>query len=400
MSGVDDPIGGPRIMNARPVGLLAAALLITAGVMPLVASGEPTPQRLAVGFVGDNAPAPGSDLHGAKVLSVDAELGVAIVESKDRSAFEKKAARDASIGYVEADDVVASVAYVPNDPRFTAQYHHGLVGAPAAWDATLGAADVVVCVADTGIRYTHEDLAAAYAGGYDFVNNDADPWDDHGHGTHVSGIVAATSNNSLGGSGMAQIRLLHAKVLSASGTGSLSTIASGISWCANQGADVISLSLVASSGSKTLQRAVDQAWNKGVVLTAAAGNTACGGGKGCVSYPAKYTNVIAVGCVDSARSPCSWASSGPEMDLAAPGVAILSTHYSGDSAYASFSGTSQATPIVAGAAALLRAADQNLTNAEIRSLLQSNAQDVGTLGKDAQTGAGLVRADWAIAAIN
>jgi subtilisin family serine protease len=387
-------------MIARPVGTLAAALIFMASVAPLVASGEPLPQRLVVGFVAGHAPAVGSDLHGAKVLSVDADLSVALVEPKNRDAFEKRAARDASVAYVESDDVYASVASIPNDPRFSSQYHHDLVGTPAAWDVVAGSGDVTVCVADTGLRYTHEDLVGSYVGGYDFVNGDTDPWDDHGHGTHVSGIVAAVANNSVGIAGMSHVRLLHAKVLGASGTGALSVIASGITWCVNQGADVISLSLVASSGSKTLQRAVDQAWSKGVVLTAAAGNAACGGGKGCVSYPAKYSNVIAVGCVDSARAPCSWASSGPEMDLAAPGVAVLSTHYTSNESYAYFSGTSQATPIVAGAAALLLAADPSLTNVEIRALLQAHAEDVGVVGQDPQTGAGLVRVDLAIAALS
>lgn len=387
-------------MHARPVGLPVAALMIIAAATPLVASGEPTPERLAVGFAADHAPASGSDLHGATVLWVDDSLGIMVVEAKNRAAFEKKAARDASIAYVETDDAYASVSFVPNDPRFGAQYHHDLVGTPAAWDATLGSADVVVCVVDTGIRYTHEDLAGAYLGGRDFINNDADPWDDHGHGTHVSGILAATTNNSRGVAGMAQVGLLHAKVLSASGSGPLSIIASGISWCTSQGADVISLSLVASKGSKTLQRAVDQAWKQGVVLTAAAGNTACGGGKGCVSFPAKYANVIAVGCVDASRSPCPWASSGPEMDLAAPGVGIHATHFAGDASYASFSGTSQATPIVAGAAALVLSMDPTLSNSKVRALLEGNAQDVGVPGKDASTGAGLVRVDLAVASIS
>ncbi len=376
--------------------LLVPMLLAAVAVPALAADSDPvTEHRLAVRFsrVPDGLTEHGR-FHGADILAVDQALGFVVVSTSDEHGFRGRAAQDASVRSVEDDSVQKMVAFASNDPLYSTQYGPALVGAPAARDLATSAAPAI-CVLDTGVRMTHQDLAASYAGGIDLVNGDSDPSDDHGHGTHVAGIAAAIANNAVGVVGIAPSPLLAVKVLDANGDGSMSTVASGIRWCVDNGAKVISMSLGGTAGSAVAQDAVDYAWSHGVVLAAAAGNgNSC---VDCVSYPAKYANTIAVGCVDQYKAFCSFASTGPEVDLAAPGNAIQSTWWTGDAAYQRAGGTSMSTPHVAGAAALVWAAHPDWSNAQVRQALESSAQDVATAGKDAKTGFGLVRADLAIA---
>lgn len=380
-------------LAAKPTTLLAAvALLATAPIA--MAEEAPVSQRLVVGF--DRMPE-GLVEHGhylgATVLDVDRAAGFAVVATGDAEGFRSQAqARGAR--WVEADPVLHLAASVPDDPLFaSSQYGPQMVGAPAAWDLAPAAATPTVCIVDSGVRHTHADLAARYAGGIDLANGDADPWDDHGHGTHVAGIAAAATDNALGIAGVAPARFLAAKVLDAAGDAPLSTVATGIRWCADQGAKVVSLSLGAPSGLTALQEAVAYAKGKGALLVAAAGNG--NGCADCVLYPARYPDAVAVGCVDQYRNPCGFASTGPEVDLAAPGNAIQSTCWTSDACYTRGGGTSQSTPHVAGAAALAWAAHPEWTAAQVRQALEATAQDVGAAGRDAQTGLGLVRADLA-----
>lgn len=253
-------------------------------------------------------------------------------------------------------------------------------------------AGVTVCVVDTGIDKDHPDLQANIMGGRNFVakGTTVDPakWDDdNGHGTHVAGTIAAI-DNSVGVVGVApQASLLAAKALNRQGSGYLSDVIAGIDYCVQSGAEVVSMSLGSNSDVQALHDAADAAYAAGVLLVAAAGNDY----GGAVSYPAAYGSVVAASATDSSDNLASFSNVGPEVELAAPGVSVLSTYK--DGGYAALSGTSMATPHVAGAAALAIQANPFLSNAEIRSLLQNTADDLGTAGKDNYFGYGLVDAE-------
>lgn len=357
----------------------------------LPAAAPAAQHRLVVGF---EALPPGlhkgSAFHGQRVVSVDPVLGTAVMVGPglDMSA-------DPAIRYVEEDVAVRMSDLVPNDPLFGSQSAPAVVRAPAAWAVSLGAANAAVCVVDTGVRYSHDDLAGArWRGGYDFVNSDNDPMDDNGHGTHVAAIAVAGTDNGVGIAGMAQADLYAAKVLDLHGSGSVSAVASGIAWCADHTPvrTVINLSLGTLAYSQSLADAVDYAYTtKGKLVVAAAGNdggmAACAT-HDCISYPAKLANAIAVTCITSGSAACTFSSAGPEAEIAAPGNQILSAYATSDSAYATLSGTSMSTPVVSGAAALLWSHEPTLTNAQVRDRLQASAVDLGAPGRDAVFGDG------------
>jgi subtilisin family serine protease len=245
------------------------------------------------------------------------------------------------------------------------------------WPVTAGPG-IIVAVIDTGVDYTHPELSGRYSGGYDFVNNDTDPMDDHGHGTHVAGIVAASTNGA-GTIGVAhQANIMALKSLSADGGGYVSDVVDAVNWAANNGAQVINLSLGSSKDSRILRQAVDQAASQGIVIVAAAGNT----NGGPLLYPAAYSSVIAVSATDSRDRFASFSSVGAE--LAAPGVSITSPVPGGR--YATWSGTSMAAPHVAGTVALMLANGQS----SIREHLRATALDLGDPGVDQYFGYGLV----------
>ncbi|SDB83410.1 subtilisin [Shouchella lonarensis] len=234
-------------------------------------------------------------------------------------------------------------------------------------------AGVRVAVLDTGIQH-HEDLAVA--GGVSFVPSESNYQDGNGHGTHVAGTIAAL-DNQIGVLGVSpDVELYAVKVLSSSGSGTLAGIARGIEWAADHDMDIVNMSLGGSSGSQTLEQAVNYAHGEGVTLVAAAGNSGSFLWFNTIGYPAKYENVIAVGAVNENNARASFSSVGDELDVMAPGVDVLSSHL--NNAYQSFSGTSMASPHVAGAAALLLADDPSLSNEDIRGLLRDTAIPLGS----------------------
>lgn len=206
----------------------------------------------------------------------------------------------------------------------------------------------------------------------------------------MTGTAAATTNNGKGIAGIAQVTFKHAKVLNEWGWGVWSDVASGIRWCSDEGADVISMSLGGSSPSTAVEEAIDYAWDAGSLLVAAAGNAGC-----CdtIGYPAKYAKTIAVACTTSSKSRCDFSSTGPEVDLAAPGKDIESTCYESDAAYCKLSGTSMSTPHVAGVATLVKSLYPGNSNEQIRAVLEYTAEDRGSSGLDEEFGHGIVRAD-------
>jgi thermitase len=249
---------------------------------------------------------------------------------------------------------VYRAAYTPTDPRYPQQWGLPKIGAPAAWDVTRGRSTVLVAVVDTGVDYTHPDLASRVdtANDYDFINSDTDAMDDNGHGTHVSGIIAAVMDNGIGGVGVApECRVLPVKVLDSEGSGDTFQVAAGIRYAADSGAKVINMSLAGSSD-PSMSSAVAYAQEKGCVVVAAAGNDGSSGGAG---YPARYPDVVGVGALDSSNNRAYFSNYGTGVDIAAPGVNILSTILGGS--YGNMSGTSMAAPFVSGVAALVLSAN-------------------------------------------
>jgi subtilisin len=247
-----------------------------------------------------------------------------------------------------------------------------------------------VAILDTGIDRYHEDLFTNVKGGFSVFTDSAniDPYyDGSGHGTHVAGTVAAVDND-LGVLGVARHADLYAvKVLNNSGSGSYEGIAKGIEWSIQNGMDIINMSLGGSSSSAILEQWCNLAYNEGVLVVAAAGNSGRRNGRGdTVGYPANYASVIAVAATDQSDNRGSFSSTGPAVELSAPGVGILSTTPS--NSYASYNGTSMASPHVAGVAALIWEAKPNLTNVELRQLLRQTAKN---LGDSNQYGYGLVQ---------
>ncbi|MCK4965729.1 S8 family peptidase, partial [bacterium] len=248
---------------------------------------------------------------------------------------------------------------------------------------------VPVAVIDTGIDSDHPDLAGNYNGGYDFVNGDNDPNDDEGHGTHVAGTIAAEDNDE-GVIGAAPEASLYAlKVLDSNGSGYYSDIIAALDWCVSNNISVANMSLGGGFRSRALEQACKSAYNAGVLLVAAAGNE----NSRSVLYPAEYNSVIAVAATDESDSRAWFSNYGSAIELAAPGVNILSTALGGG--YVSGNGTSMSTPHVSGTAALVYASGVS-KNFDVRARLQSTAEDLGEAGKDNYFGYGLVDAEAAV----
>jgi thermitase len=285
--------------------------------------------------------------------------------------------------------------FTPNDPRYSSQWGLPKIGAPAAWDITMGTSNILVAIVDTGLDYNHPDFnKSLYRAdlGRDTVNDDFDPFDDHGHGTHVGGTVAEWTNNGVGAAGVAPgVSLMGVKVLAKNGSGTDETVAAGIDWAREKGAHVINMSLGGSEPSAPMSNAVQAAYDAGVFLACATGND-----NGKIGYPAADPGCTAVGATNSSNGRAYFSNYGPQIDIAAPGTQILSM-YKGS--YASLDGTSMATPHVAGVAALVFSVSATGTSGvAVRNTLTSTAQDLGTAGWDQFFGHGLVRADRAVAA--
>jgi subtilisin len=290
-------------------------------------------------------------------------------------------AKNPNVDYVEEDGKVQAIGQMTpwGIPHVNADDVH---------QTGVEGSGVKVGIVDTGIDYTHEDLLVS--GGESFVQGTTDYMDGNGHGTHVAGTVAGL-NNSVGVLGVAPEANLYAiKVLDQYGNGSYSDVVAGIEWAVSNNLDILNMSFGGSSGSKTLQKAVDNAYNNGMLLIAATGNNGYDR-KGTITYPAKYDSVIAVGAVDQLNNRANFSSVGRELELMAPGVEIQSTVPGG---YASYNGTSMAAPHTTGVAALLSQTKPGLTNVQIRNTLKETAV---ILGDSFLYGNGLVDA---LAAIN
>jgi type VII secretion-associated serine protease mycosin len=264
-----------------------------------------------------------------------------------------------------------------------------------AWPQSTGAG-VTVAVIDTGVDAGHPDLAGQVLPGIDFVTDTQGvSTDPNGHGTHVAGIIAALTDNSLGVAAVApDAKILPVRVLDAAGNGYASDAAAGVVYAADHGADVINLSFGSATRSGTLSAAIDYARDQGVVVVAAAGNGRAKGSP--VTYPAADPGVIAVAATDSSDKIASYSSMGNYIDVAAPGSDIVSTYPAG-TGYATMFGTSMAAAHVAGIAALVISHQPGLTPDEVDAAISGYAVDLGPRGRDRDFGNGRVDAAAALA---
>lgn len=352
--------------------LLIGGLMATLGV---AGAAETVPGQLIVRY-STNDHATINAKIGAQLISYNPSLKMACV--KVPSTMSVQTAEnwfDAQPGVVYAQpNFVYHATFVPNDPDYaTKQYGPQIVKAPAGWDISQGSASTVIAIVDTGVQADHPDLAGKVVGGFDFVNNDNDPDDDNGHGTHCSGIAAANTNNGIGMAGLApNCKIMGVKVLNAGGGGTTAWVAAGITYAADNGAKVISLSLGGAGADPALQDAGAYALSKGALPIAAAGNN----GVTDKFYPAAYDEFIAVAATTAQDTRAGFSNYGADwVDVAAPGDNIWSTLPG--SSYGFESGTSMACPLVAGLAGVVRSADPNLTPAQARTLIQNGCDNVG-----------------------
>jgi len=289
---------------------------------------------------------------------------------------------------------------VPNDAYYASrQWNLPQINAHRAWTITTGSDDITIAIVDTGVDLDHPDLQAKVVPGYDFVNKDSDPSDDHGHGSHVAGIAAAVTDNGLGVAGISWgARIMPVKVLDSAGEGFTDDVAQGVIWAAEHGADIINLSLGDYNPIPVLRDAIAYAQGKWVLVVAAAGNCAQGGpdcgGINPIIYPAAYPEVIAVAATTESDGHAWFSEHHPHIDVAAPGDYVYSTYW--DDIYRSSSGTSQATPHVAGLAALIWSARPGLSNDQVKDIIEATAVDLGASGKDDFFGYGRIDAYAAV----
>ena len=331
----------------------------------------------------------------ARVIEVPAAVRARPGEARKEALRRAKAELEGLPGVASVEyDHVAETYYTPNDAVYPRQYGLKKPGFPLAWGATKGndGRGVRIGIVDEGIDDDHPDLRGKIVAQRDFAYDDGRAEDGRsGHGSHVAGIAAATTNNRAGIAGACpDCRLLIAKAMNRDGLGFYSDIADGIVWSSNNGAKVVNLSLGSTSPSDTMKRAIDYAYyTKGAVVVAAGGNRAEDGSP--TEYPASLPNVIAVAATDKNDRRASYSSAGGWIDVAAPGVNVYSTL---PGRYGYKSGTSMATPHVAALAGLL--AGRGYTKTQIRSRILATATDLGPRGHDPYYGHGRINAARAV----
>jgi subtilisin family serine protease len=262
----------------------------------------------------------------------------------------------------------------------------------SSWSLITQKKQVKVAIIDTGVDYTHPDLQGRIdvEDGFNFVSNTTNVKDDNGHGTHIAGIIAASSNNGIGISGITgnlDVKIVPVKVLNSEGVGDSDIIAQGIKYAADKGVQVINLSLGGMEKSTEINAAIDYAVSKNITIIAASGNDATD----CASYtPANNPKVITVSAIGQNDKIAYFSNYGNNVSVSAPGVNILSTYINGKYAY--MSGTSMAAPIVTGVVAMIKAENPDLTPTEISTILKNSSTDLGQKGKDVYYGYGKINA--------
>lgn len=335
----------------------------------------------------------------AEPLAQIGRLGVAKIKISDpeaRKTIRERLLQSPLVEYAVPNyrrEPYAPLANGPNDPEYQSgrQWWVEAVGADqvVAQNLLPAGSPIIVGIIDSGVMRTHPDLQAKLTDGYNAITPSAAPEDDLGHGTHVAGIAGAATNNGIGGAGTAtsgSVRLMPVKVITFEGYGNDYDIAVGMLWAMDHGAKVLNLSFGGPDSDPLLAQIADYAHAHGVVVAAAAGNSAQEGNP--VTYPAAYPHVIAVGASNPDGSRAAFSEIGKFVDISAPGVNILSTVIGGG--YGVLQGTSMASPVVAGAAAMVLCQRPSLTVEEVENILTSTAVKNGTTGWNSELGWGRV----------
>ncbi len=298
--------------------------------------------------------------------------------------------RRGGVRYAERN-AVRRMMVLPNDPIYQRQWGMSKVGAESAWDITTGS-PIVIAIIDTGVSSSHPDLAGRVLPGYNSFDGSRNSEDNEGHGTAMAGIAAAAGNNSEGVAGMCwSCRILPVKVLNEQGAGSSASVIKGMYWAADNGAQIISMSLGGDDRTQAEEDAVNYIYSKGIPLFASSGNSGSEGNP--IIYPAAFPHVIAVGATAPNDSVAGFSSYGDYLDVAAPGVGIWTTAwFEGQNTYGAGNGTSPACPFVSGLAALAKTVWPELTVDQLEQLIEGSAADVMNGGKDVYTGWGRIDA--------
>lgn len=427
---MDERAGDPQRQTAATTPRLSGS----ATAAPNASAPSEPGTRILVAFradASDSARADALRSIGGRVDAELASLGVTRIvvpsdaadASGDGPAIADALAKHPAVELAEHDSTVR-IAFDPNDPLYKAasdpitglgQWGIRTAKVDQAWDRVRASSAITVAVIDSGVDATHPDLQGVLLPGGTFVTGgssqcaEGETRDDNSHGTHMAGIIGANANNAQGVAGVAfGVRVLPVKALDCTGAGALSDVANAISFAADRGARIISLSLGSVSDSFTMRRAIESAVARNVLIVAAAGN--CGrSGNGCTSlnelnYPAAYPEVIAVGATAIDDTVAFFSTQNETVDIAAPGDRIVSTTptyptFRSRSAtnparlnYEAFRGTSQSAPFVAGVAALIWSQDPNLSAAQVRERLLGAVDDLGPAGRDNGYGAGRLNA--------
>ena len=345
----------------------------------------PRPGLSAAEF--QRALAPHGGIAAGKLGTLDVYV-VSLPGAASEQAVAAALGRNPHIKFAEVDGLVA-LSFTPNDPYYGSEWHLQMMNAPSAWDLSIGAG-ITVAVLDSGVDATHPDLQGQLVPGWNFSNNNSNTADVYGHGTKVAGVIGAIGSNSIGVTGMAWgARIMPIRVTDSTGYATWSGLASGLNWAADHGAKVANMSFATQASSST-QTAAQYFKNKGGVVMNSAGNY------GVLDSTLPSDALVSVSATDSSDALASWSSFGPYVDVSAPGVGIWTTTMGGG--YGAVSGTSFSSPLTAGVAALMMAANPGLAPSQIVSLLKSTAVDRGTPGYDYYYGYGRVNAGAAVLA--
>lgn len=325
-----------------------------------------------------------------------------VLKHKDPAIVLSELKKEPGIAYAEQNGYAYMATAPTNDQYYPYQWNLMKINMPAAWEISKGTG-AIVAVIDTGVKQTLPDFANThFSEGYDFVNLDNDPTDDQGHGSHVAGTIAQSSNNNVGVAGIAyDCTIMPVKVLNSNGRGTYDQIINGIIYAVDHGAHILNLSFCGAIGSTAMQNAVNYAWDNGCLLVCAAGNSV-------VSthfYPAIYNNSFSVAATNFNDRRAGYSNYGVAVDISAPGgdtadwngcgypEGILQGTFgtSGDGYYF-YTGTSMACAHVSGLAALLKSQDLSRTNVQIRNIIEASAVDLGISGWDPIFGWGRINA--------
>lgn len=393
-----------RCLRALPAFRRLAATAVL-GVLPFAANAAPPDaagKSGIVGFVPGRVlvqPRAGlSDVdvdeivkgHGGKRKGHFKQIDVHVVELPEQAntqAVAKALARHPHLKFAELDMIVAP-SLLPNDPSYGSQWHLSKIRAADAWPYAVGDG-ITVAILDTGVDAAHPDLAPLMVPGWNFYSGNGDTSDVHGHGTKVAGAAAAAGNNGIGVSGVTwRARIMPIRIADPNAYATFSRMASGISYAADNGARIANISYSGASASLSVQSAANYMRSKGGVVVVSAENTGAR-----LTY-AQNASLTAVGATDGSDVKASFSSWGAYVDVAAPGVGILTTVRGGG--YGAASGTSFSAPIVAGVYALMMSANRSLLPATLDSILQVTTTDLGAAGWDEYYGYGRINAAAAV----